>query len=47
MGKVEYLARVRYVLKTRKAQTVACAIAKSLKKACAEVLKKKGGATRG
>ena len=42
-----YLARVRHVLRTRKAQRVACNIAMSFKKTCLEVVAKKGAAARG
>ena len=45
--KHRYLARVRHVLRTRKAQRVACNIAMSFKKTCLEVVAKKGAAARG
>ena len=47
LTKARYLVRVRAVLRTRKAQTVAKNISKSLKKTCAEVVRKKGAASRG
>ena len=47
LSKSEYLTRARSVLKTKKAETVAGCMAKSMKKTCASVIKKKGGATRG
>jgi hypothetical protein len=47
LTKPQYRARVRAVLRTRKAQTFAKNIAKSLKKACADIVLKKGAASRG
>ena len=42
LGKTAYVARVRRVLKTKKAQLVAASCAKGLKKVCREVVRKKG-----
>ena len=47
LGKMAYKTRVLRVIKTQKAQTVAGSIAKGLRKACREVIKKKGAAIRG
>ena len=47
LGKAAYLRRVRAVLKTRKAQALAKAIAGVFRKTCCEVVKKKGAAARG
>jgi hypothetical protein len=47
MSKVEYKARVRAVLKTKKAQDVAASCARGLRKVCGEVVEKKGAASRG
>ena len=47
LTKSQYLARVRAVLRTRKAQSVAKNTAKSLKKTCAEIVLKGGAASRG
>lgn len=47
LGKTAYVARVRSVCRSAKAKTVASNCAKSLRKTCLEVLKKKGAATRG
>ena len=46
LGKTAYKVRVRNILKTKKAQTMAATYAKSFRKACKEVVKKKGAATR-
>ena len=48
LGKTAYKARVRNILKTKKAQTMAATYANinSFRKACKEVVKKKGAATR-
>ena len=47
LGKSAYLKRVRAVICTRKAQTVAGNIARSFKKTCREVVRKGGAAARG
>ena len=47
LEKSAYVARVRSVLKSQKAKTVAANIAKSLRKTCREVITKKGAASRG
>ena len=47
LGKTAYTLRVKRVLKTKKAQSVAAACAKGLRKVCREVLKKKGAASSG
>ena len=46
LGKTAYKVRVRNILKTKKAQTMAATYANSFRKACKEVVKKKGAATR-
>ena len=46
LRKTLYIRRVRSVLRTRKAQTVAARIARSLKSKCKEVVAKKGAAAR-
>ena len=46
LTKVQYIARVKDVLKTRKAQEVAARIAASFRKTCKEVAKSKGAAAR-
>ena len=47
LGKSAYIARVRRVLKARRAQTCAANCVKSLRKVCLEVVEKKGAATSG
>ena len=47
LSKAAYRARVRQVLRTKKAQGVAAACAKGLRKVCLEVVRKKGAATSG
>ena len=47
MGKTAYVARVRAVCRSEKAQQVAKNCARSLRKTCEEVIKKKGGGSRG
>ena len=47
LGKMAYKDRVRRVIKTLKAQTVAANIAKGLRKTCRAVLKAKGAAVKG
>ena len=47
LGRMAYVARVRRVVKTDKAQTVAGNHAQALRKVCREVIKKKGAATSG
>ena len=44
-GKMAYKARVRAVIRSKKAQTVAANYARDLKKVCQTVIKKKGAAT--
>ena len=46
LSKCLYMRRVRAVLRTRKAQTVAARIARSLKNKCKEVVAKNGAAAR-
>ena len=45
LGKMAYMERVRGVCRSKKAQTVASNYAKSFRKACAAVVKKKGAAS--
>ena len=45
LGKFAYKARVRAFLKTKKAQTVAKAKWRFMKKVCKEIIKKKGAAS--
>ena len=45
LGKAAYAARVKRVLKTKKAQNVAAACAKGLRKVAREVVRRKGAAT--
>ena len=45
LGKMAYKDRVRRVLRTKRAQTIAKNCANSLRKVCREVVKKKGAAT--
>jgi hypothetical protein len=45
-GKIAYRQRVRNVCRSKKAQRVAAACAKGLRKVCQEVLRKKGAASR-
>ena len=47
LGKMAYKARIRGVIKSRKAQQVAAAHAASLRKVCKEVIAKKGAASSG
>ena len=47
LSKAAYRARVRRVLKTKKAQGVAAKCAKGLRAVCRELIKKKGAATSG
>jgi hypothetical protein len=47
LTKALYIARVKRVLKTKKAHAVAAACTKGLRKVCKEVLAKKGAATHG
>ena len=47
LGKQAYVARVRRVLKTKKAQTVAANVAKGLRNTCRAVLAAKGAAVKG
>ena len=47
LSKAAYRARVRRVLRSKKAQAVAAACAKGLRSVCREVVKNKGAATRG
>ena len=47
LGKSAYIARVRRVLKARRAQTCAANCVKSLRKVCLEVVEKKGAASSG
>ena len=47
LSKIKYLARVRAVCKSLRAQRAAAAYAKGLKNVCKEVIKKKGAASRG
>ena len=46
LGKTAYKVRVSNILKTKKAQAMAATYANSFRKACKEVVKKKGAATR-
>ena len=46
LTKVQYIVRVKDVLKTTKAQRVAARIAAGFRKTCKEVDKKKGAAAR-
>ena len=45
LGKMAYKERVRAVCRSKKAQTVASNHARSLRKVCAAVVKKKGAAS--
>ena len=45
LGKMAYRERVRAVCRSKKAQTVASSYAKSFRKVCAAVVKKKGAAS--
>ena len=47
LGKAAYISRVRRLVKTKAAQTVAANCAKSLRKVCREVVQKKGAASSG
>ena len=47
IGKTAYKARVRQLMKTKKAQAVASRIAEGFRKTCKEVRRKKGAAARG
>ncbi len=47
LGKTAYVARVRSVCRSAKAQTVAKNCARNLRKTCQQVIKKRGGGTRG
>jgi hypothetical protein len=47
LDKAGYANRVRALCRTQRAQSVAAACSKSLRKTCAEVIRKKGAATRG
>jgi hypothetical protein len=47
LDKAAYSQRVRAVCRSQRAQAVAAACAKSLRKTCAEVIRNKGAATRG
>ena len=47
LGKSAYIARVRRVLKAKRAQTCAANCVKSLRKVCLEVVEKKGAASSG
>ena len=47
LGKMAYRERLRRVVKSVKARTVAINTLASLRKTCKEVIKKKGAATRG
>ena len=47
LGKTAYKERVRRVVKTQKAMTVAGRVTLRLRKVCKEVLKKRGAATTG
>jgi len=47
LSKAAYVRRVQSVIRSQKAQTVGANIAKSLRKTCLEVLKKKGAGARG
>ena len=46
-GKSAYIARVRRVLKARRAQSCAAICVKSLRKVCLEVVENKGAASSG
>ena len=46
IGKAAYKVRVRNLMKTKKANSVATSHAMSLRKMCLEVIKKKGAAAR-
>jgi hypothetical protein len=46
LGKSAYLQRVRRILWSRKAQTVAGKMAGNLRKVCKQVVKKRGAASR-
>ena len=45
MGRVAYTARVKRVLRSKKAQDVAAADARSLRKVCKQIVKRKGAAS--
>ena len=47
LSKAQYTARLKRVLKSKKAQTVAASCTRGLRKVCREVLCKKGAATHG
>ncbi len=47
LGKAAYQERVRSVCRSQKAQRVAAACARSFRKTCLEVVRKKGAASRG
>ena len=47
LGKTAYKARVRALLKTRKANLKAAAFARGFRRVCQEVLRKKGARARG
>ena len=47
LTKPEYGARVKRVMQSKKAQSVAAACAGGLRKVCKEVVAKKGAASRG
>ena len=47
LDKAGYTTRVRAVCRTQRSHAVAAACSKSLRKTCAEVIRKKGAATRG
>ena len=46
VGKTAYKARVRQLMKTKRAQGVASRVVKGFRKTCKEVLRKKGAAAR-
>ena len=47
LGKMAYKTRIRYVIKTQKAQRVVASHAASLRKVCKEVVAKKDAASSG
>ena len=47
LGRRAYTQRVRNICATQRAQQVAAACARSLKRSCEEVVRKRGAATRG
>ena len=47
LDKAGYTTRVRAICRTQRSHAVAAACSKSLRKTCAEVIRKKGAATRG